>query len=191
MLFVPGSDRAALRGALASGPDALVVDREDTVTPARKDAARALAVAFLGDPTPAGTERAARVNSPATPYCSDDLPAGIAAGADALVIPELNSAGGLRSVDDQVARTAAESGRPPGSVRLRPLIETALGALNRYAIATARPRVDALVLGHVDLSRSLGIRETRIRRAARSSSPPGPPAETRPPAPGCSCSTGG
>jgi rare lipoprotein A len=48
VLFVPGSDRAALRAALESGPDALVVDREDTVTPARKHAARALAVAFLG-----------------------------------------------------------------------------------------------------------------------------------------------
>jgi citrate lyase subunit beta/citryl-CoA lyase len=71
VLFVPGSDRAALRGALESGPDTLVVDLEDTVTPARKHAARALAVAFLGEPAPAGTERAARVNSPATPYFSD------------------------------------------------------------------------------------------------------------------------
>src|SRR5882762_5554368 len=60
VLFVPGSDRAALRGALKSGPDTLDVDLEDTVTPARKHAARALAVAFLGEPAPAGTERATR-----------------------------------------------------------------------------------------------------------------------------------
>src|SRR6266446_5428811 len=119
VLFVPGSDRAALRGALKSGPDTLVVDLEDTVTPACKHAARALAVAFLGEPAPAGTERAARVNSPATPYFSDDLPA---------------------------------------------VIETALDVLNAYAIATACPRVDALVLGHVDLSLSLGIREAGLRQ---------------------------
>ena len=80
VLFVPGSDRAALRGALEAGPDTLVVDLEDTVTPARKHAARALAVAFLGEPAPAHTERAARVNSPATPYFSDDLLAVIAGG---------------------------------------------------------------------------------------------------------------
>jgi len=164
VLFVPGSDRAALRGALKSGPDTLVVDLEDTVTPACKHAARALAVAFLGEPAPAGTERAARVNSPATPYFSDDLPAVIAAGADALVIPKVNSAGEIRAVDDQVARTEVERGRPPGSVRLLPLIETALGVLNAYAIATACPRVDALVLGHVDLSLSLGIREAGLRQ---------------------------
>src|SRR6266481_16000 len=95
---------------------------------------------------------------------SDDLPAVIAAGADALVIPKVNSAGEIRAVDDQVARTEVERGRPPGSVRLLPLIETALGVLNAYAIATACPRVDALVLGHVDLSLSLGIREAGLRQ---------------------------
>ena len=64
VLFVPGSDRAALRGALESGPDTLVVDFEDTVTPVRKHAARVLAVAFLGEPAPAGTERTVRGTPP-------------------------------------------------------------------------------------------------------------------------------
>ena len=97
----------------------------------------------------------------------------IAAGADALVIPKGNSAGEIRAVDDQVARTEVDSGRPPGSVRLLPLIETALGVLNAYAIATACPRVDALLLGHASAT------GRSFARAARSSSPPGPPAETR------------
>ena len=87
----------------------------------------------------------------------------IAAGADALVIPKVSSAGEIRAVDNQVARTEVESGRPAGSVRFLPLIETALGVLNAYPIATACPRVDALLLGHVDLSLSLGIREAGIR----------------------------
>ena len=173
VLFVPGSDRAALRSALQAGPDTLVVDLEDTVTPARKHAARALAVAFLGEPAPAHTERAARVNSPVTPYFSDDLLAVIAAGADALVIPKVSSAGEIRAVDNQVARAEMESGRPAGAVRFLPLIETALGVLNAYPIATACPRVDALLLGHASAT------GRSFARAARSSSPPGPPAETR------------
>jgi len=37
---------------------------EDTVTPAREQAARALAVAFLGEPAPAGTERTVRGTPP-------------------------------------------------------------------------------------------------------------------------------
>src|SRR5260370_23609122 len=117
VLFVPGRDRAALRGALKSGPGTLVVALEDPVTPARKHAARALAVAFLGEPAPAGTERAARVNSPATPYFSDDLPAVIGAGADALVIPKANSAGGIFAGDAPATPTEEGGGRPPGSVR--------------------------------------------------------------------------
>ena len=40
-------------------------------------------------------------------------------------------------MDSQVARTEVESGRPAGSVRFLPLIETALGVLNAYPIATA------------------------------------------------------
>src|SRR5260370_36239500 len=112
VLFVPGRDRAALRGALKSGPGTLVVALEDPVTPARKHAARALAVAFLGEPAPAGTERAARVNSPATPYFSDDLPAVIGAGADALVIPQVNSAGEGLAGGGHARPPAAGRGRP-------------------------------------------------------------------------------
>lgn len=163
VLLVSGSDPAAFRRARKAGPDSLVLDLEDTVTPSRKPAARTLVVEFLHEPAPAATERAVRVNAPVTPYFPDDLTAVIAAGADALVIPKVESALEIRAVDGHVARAEGEAGRSPGSVALLPLIETALGVLNAYPIASASSRVDALLLGHVDLSRSLGIREAGIR----------------------------
>src|SRR5437879_11537172 len=98
VLFVPGSDRAALRGALESGPDTLVVDpRIPSLRPASRPPARSRSHSSGSRPRPVPNgPRAAP--PPATPYFSDDLPAVIAAGADALVLPKGNSAGEVRAV---------------------------------------------------------------------------------------------
>ena len=58
-----------------------------------------------------------------------------------------------------LAATERARGRPAGAVRLLALVETPRGVLNASAIAGASARLDALVIGHVDLSRALGIRE--------------------------------
>ena len=47
LLFVPGDDARKLAKALASGADALIVDLEDSVADAHKEAARAAAAAFI------------------------------------------------------------------------------------------------------------------------------------------------
>ncbi len=64
-------------------------------------------------------------------------------------------------VADLVGLVEREAGLEPGSVKLLPLIETAIGVLNAHAIASATPRVEALLMGHGDLSLSIGIKEAR------------------------------
>lgn len=162
-LFVSGGAPEPLERFRATGADTLILDLEDTVTPARKPEARQRVAAALRPPLWGGTERAVRVNAPATAYFDDDLRAIVAAGPDALVIPKATSADQIREVDARVGQAEREAGLPPGSIRLLPLIETALGVLNAYPIAAAAPRVAALLLGHVDLSRDLGLREAGAR----------------------------
>jgi citrate lyase subunit beta / citryl-CoA lyase len=162
VLFASGGDRDALARGRNAGPDTLILDLEDTVAPSRKPGARALVIESLGEPAPVGTERAVRVNAPITAYFPDDLAAAIRAGADAIVIPKVDSAADVRRVDDCLARAEADAGRPAGSALLLPLIETARGVLDAYAIATASFRVAALLLGHLDLSLSLGLPEASI-----------------------------
>lgn len=160
MLFVSGSDSEALERARASGADSLILDLEDTVTPDRKADARPLVAAFLAAGGPDDTERTVRINAFGTEELARDLAAVIPRRPDALVVPKTSDPGEVRLLAARLASLERGAGIPEGSVKLLPLIETPLGVLNAHAIATASPRVDALIIGHVDLSRCLGIRET-------------------------------
>lgn len=158
-LFIAGSDDDALAHAGAAGADTLILDLEDTVAPARKLDARRLVVACLRARSGEATEYAVRVNAPASAAFRDDVDAVVAAGADALVVPKTQSADTLQEIDTWLGSLEQRHGRRTASVRLLPLIETPAGVLNAPAIAVASPRIDALVLGHVDLSRTLGVPE--------------------------------
>jgi citrate lyase subunit beta/citryl-CoA lyase len=158
-LFVTGADHRALEHARSAGADTLILDLEDTVAADRKSAARALVSEFLRAGGPPDTERAVRVNAVGTAQLDDDLPAVVVAGADALVVPKTESPDDLRALDVRLAILERRSGRHVGTVRLLPLLETPAGVLRAHQLAIASPRVDALVIGHVDLSRTLGIRE--------------------------------
>jgi len=159
LLFVCGAEPAALEAARGSDADSLILDLEDTVTPERKPRARALVAEALGQPARPGLERTVRVNPPSTSWFADDVAAVVAAGADALVVPKVETAADVRRVARRLAATERARGRPAGAVRLLALVETPRGVLNASAIAGASARLDALVIGHVDLSRALGIRE--------------------------------
>jgi citrate lyase subunit beta/citryl-CoA lyase len=159
-LFVTGADHRALERARSAGADTLILDLEDTVTPGRKAAARALVSEFLGAGGPGSTERTVRVNAIGTTELVEDLPSVVAAGADALVVPKTEDPDALRALDVRLVTLERQSGRRVGAVKLLPLLETPTGVLRAREIAIASARVDALVIGHVDLSRTLGIRET-------------------------------
>ncbi len=133
VLFVPGDRPDRFAKAAAAGADAVVVDLEDAVAPADKDAARAHAVAWLE----AGNEAVVRVNAVGTPWHDADVAA--LAGA-AIMLPKAE-----RPADVERA----------GRVVV-PLVETAAGlAAAREVCAVAgvvRP-----AFGSIDLAAELGV----------------------------------
>ncbi len=159
LLFVCGAELEALAAARRSAADGLILDLEDTVTPDRKPLARRLVADFLREPARPGLERTVRVNPPPTPWFAEDVGVVVAAGAGAIVIPKVQSAADVRRVDRRLDHAEHSAGRTRAAVRLLALVETPLGVLNAHAIATASARLEALVIGHVDLSRTLGIKE--------------------------------
>lgn len=159
LLFVAGADAGALEVALDSAADGLILDLEDTVIPEKKALARRLVADFLRRPVRDGLERTVRVNPAPTPWFAEDVAAVVAAGADALVVPKVESAADIHRVERRLDEAERLASRPGAPVRLLALIETPLGVIGAQAIATASARLEALVIGHVDLSRSLGIRE--------------------------------
>jgi citrate lyase subunit beta / citryl-CoA lyase len=159
LLFVCGASPPALEAAGQSLADCLILDLEDTVTPPQKPRARGLVTEFLRRPARPGLERSVRVNAPSTPWFAEDVAAAAGAGAEALVVPKVESVEDIRAVEERLSRDERRTGRDEGSVKVLALIETPRGVLAAATIAEASPRVEALVIGHVDLSRSLGIKE--------------------------------
>jgi citrate lyase beta subunit len=156
-LYVPGSEERKLVKAQTLGADAVILDLEDSVAPERKAEARErISVLLRGTPNPA-IEWLVRVNAVTSPHFDADLACCVAARPDALVIPKVDEPSALREVDQRLRAAEQTAGRPTGSLSLFAMIESARAVLNAYAIAMATPRLQGLILGHVDLLRDLGL----------------------------------
>ena len=147
ILFVPGHRPDRFAKALATGADAVVIDLEDAVPAAEKQAARAAALARPA--APAGIALGIRMNPLPTADGIADLAALLGAAApDFLMLPKVEAPEELRIV----ARAFAAHPRAP---QLVALIESAEGLANAAAIA-AEPGCAALGFGGVDLAADLG-----------------------------------
>jgi citrate lyase subunit beta / citryl-CoA lyase len=154
VLYVPASNARALEKARTLPADAIIVDLEDGVAPAAKEDARARAVAAIG----AGfgsREVVLRVNAADTRWGSDDLRAAARAGADAVLLPKVETAAQVTDAEWLLADAGA-----PETLRLWAMIETPRGVLAAPLVAAATPRLACLVAGTSDLVKDLGARAT-------------------------------
>jgi citrate lyase subunit beta/citryl-CoA lyase len=153
VLFMPGSNARALEKARTLPADALVLDLEDAVAPDMKVEARAQVLAAVRAGGYGRREIVVRVNALGTPWGRDDLAAAAEAGADAVLLPKVES-----------AETVSAAMVAPGSApAVWCMLETPRGILNAPSIAAASPRVTALVMGTSDLTKDLHARATRER----------------------------
>ncbi len=160
MLFLPGNNPAMMLGGPYLGADSIIFDLEDAVSPAEKDAARILVRNALGALEFGPVEVVVRINALDTPLWERDLEAIVPMGPDLIMPPKSSDAGMIRRLDEKLGEleAACSLDHPIG---ILPLIETALGLENSFAIATASSRVRALFLGAEDLTADLGaIRST-------------------------------
>ncbi len=150
MLFVPGNAPSMLRDAHIYGPDSVMFDLEDAVSPREKDAARHLVFRALRDYDYAGVERIVRINGLDTPHGLEDIAAVVAGGVDAVRLPKTDSPQDIIAVERAVEAAEKRFGRPAGSVKLIAAIESARGILSVREIATASARLIAIAIGAED-----------------------------------------
>lgn len=141
LLFAPGNDERKLTKALASASDAVVADLEDAVSISEKESARKLASRLLGA-TDSAALTMVRINGVGTESWEDDMAEMESVELDAIVLP--------KATPDAVE--ALGSVGPP----VLAIIETAMGLRQAFEIASAG-RVEALILGAVDLGLELGV----------------------------------
>ncbi|MCH4596747.1 HpcH/HpaI aldolase/citrate lyase family protein [Achromobacter xylosoxidans] len=158
VLYMPGVNARALDKARDLDADALILDLEDAVAPDAKALARQQVVAALRAGGYGRRECVVRINALDTPWGLDDARAIARAGADAVLLPKVQSAAEL----DALAR-ALDAAGAPATLPLWAMAETPLGFLRLDAIAGGHPRLAAIVVGTSDLVKDLHARHTPER----------------------------
>lgn len=154
MMFVPGNNPAMMADAHIYGPDSIMLDLEDSVTMTEKDAARMLVYNALKTIDFGDTEMVVRINPLNTPYGKKDIEAVVKAGVHVIRMPKTETAEEVREVEREIEKVEKELGCV-GRTKIMAAIESALGVVNAYDIATASPRMMGIALGAEDYCANL------------------------------------
>ena len=158
-MFVPGNNPAMMADAFIYGPDSIMLDLEDSVTMAEKDAARLLVHNALKTIDYGNTEMVVRVNPLNTPYGKKDVEAVVKAGVHVIRMPKTETADEFRELEAEIVKVETELGCV-GRTQIMAAIESTLGVINAYDIATASKRMMGIALGAEDYSANLKTQRT-------------------------------
>ena len=160
MMFIPGNNPSMMQDAYIYHPDSIMLDLEDSVTMAEKDAARMLVHNALKTIDYGNIERVVRINPLNTPYGKKDVEAVVKGGVDVIRMPKTETADEVREVEAEIERVEKELGCV-GRTQIMAAIESALGIVNAYDIATASKRMMGIALGAEDYSANLKTQRTK------------------------------
>jgi citrate lyase subunit beta/citryl-CoA lyase len=159
LVFVPGNNPRFLEKAKSLPADVVCFDLEDSVPDKEKKKARALIKNTLKQRNKYSPDVFVRTNSPESGMIEADLKEIVQKGIDGVVIPKVNSVKELKQIEKTIS--ALEKKRKIKGIRLMPSIESALGVMNCYEIASSSKRIIALVFGIFDLLNDMGIEYTK------------------------------
>ena len=158
VLYMPGSNLRALEKAKSLAADGLILDLEDACAPDAKEQARTQVCQMVAAGGYGLREIIIRVNGLATPWGYADIAAASRSGADAILLPKVESADAIRHME-QIMRACGA----PESMAIWAMMETPRSVLASEQIANATPRMEALVMGTSDLAKELDCAHTRER----------------------------
>jgi len=159
-LYLPGNNPDLMLNAGLFGADCVILDLEDSVAPAEKDAARVLVRNTLLSVDFGGTERIVRINPLSTEYGRADLEMIVPAGPETILVPKCDEAADIERIDEIITGIEKKH-KIKEKTLIMPLLETAKGALNAYQIASASDRVVALCFGAEDFTADVGVERTK------------------------------
>jgi citrate lyase subunit beta / citryl-CoA lyase len=157
-LYLPGNEPKFTVNAGLYQADGIILDLEDSVHPAEKDAARILVRNALRCVDFCGAERMVRINQ--LPLGLLDLEAIVPERPELILIPKVERAEQVIEVDGSVTEILARTG-DPRPLWLMPILESAEGIERAREIAGASPRIVALTVGLEDYTADLGVAKTR------------------------------
>jgi citrate lyase subunit beta/citryl-CoA lyase len=153
-LYIPGNNPKMMINAGIYGSDAVILDLEDAVHPAKKAEAAILVRNALCMVNFYGAEKMVRINQ--VPEGLKDLKYIVPFGAHTVVIPKCESADDILFVEQHIQQITGKA----ASIHLVPIIESALGVENAFEIAVASENIVAMAIGLEDYTADIGAQRT-------------------------------
>jgi len=160
-MAVPGSNSRFLEKAQGIDADQVFLDIEDSVAPLAKPEARTKIVDALNNGDWGTKLRVVRVNDWTTQWTYKDVievVEGAGANLDAIMLPKVQTADQVMALDTLLTQIETTMGYEVGRIGIEAQIENALGLINVDAIATASPRVEAIIFGPADFMASINMK---------------------------------
>lgn len=156
-LFVPGNNKRFIDKAKTLKADIICLDLEDSVPLNDKEPARQMISDILKARSEFSSEVYARINSFDSGLAEADLKAVVQNGINGVVIPKVNGEEEVWALSKLITTLEHERKIKDGTVEMMPSIENAKGVINAFKIASATPRVSALVFGVFDFLFDMGL----------------------------------
>ena len=163
-LFVPGDSERKLEKARDNEADALILDLEDSVADERQAIAREMVIAYLRQHKNRSRQQLwVRINPLDNALSLPDLAAVVPGGPDGIVVPKVNSANDINTLDNYLSALEAREGIEHLSTRIFCVAtETAASLLTFHTyLEGLTPRLTAMTWGAEDLSAALGASDNR------------------------------
>ena len=160
-LYIPGNEPKFFINAGLHKADGIILDLEDSVAPAEKDAARFLVRNALRSIDFYNSERMVRINQ--LPRGLEDLHYIIPHNVQVILIPKCESAELVKEVENEINRIQKMTGMDD-EIFLMPIIESAKGVLRAFDIARASISNCALTIGLEDYTADIGTQRTEEGR---------------------------
>lgn len=166
ILFVPADSEKKIAKAQACGADAVILDLEDSVAPARLGHARVLAAEYLlSRADAAGPALWVRINGLDSPDSLKDLAAVMKGAPAGIVLPKVASPAQLSVLRHCIQALEAAYGIAPDRTSILPVVtETPTSMLSASEYLQHGAQVAGLTWGAEDLATALGAQGNRDER---------------------------
>jgi len=157
-LYLPGNSPSLMINAGIHNPDGIILDLEDAVAPDKKYEASFLVRNALRNLDFYGAERMVRINQ--IPRGLDDLDYIVPHNVNLILVPKCEGAHQINELNQKID-TLKQKYNIQNQIWLMPIIESALGVIKSYEIATSAKNVVALAIGLEDYTADLGVLRTK------------------------------
>jgi citrate lyase subunit beta/citryl-CoA lyase len=156
-LYLPGNEPKFFINAGLHSPDGIILDLEDSVALSEKDAAQFLVRNALRSVDFYGAERMVRINQ--LPRGVEDLKFIVPHNVHVILIPKCESAEQVLQIEENAVQIG-EKHNLKNEIFYMPIIESALGVIKSFEIASSSKNICALAVGLEDYTADIGVQRT-------------------------------